>query len=57
MPIPPTNEQQRIVEAVQQLMILFDKLEGSVTRGGLCRSELLGAALNSALVNEPIVIP
>jgi type I restriction enzyme, S subunit len=53
IPIPPLDEQHRIVGKVDELMAICDELEASLTAGEKARSRLLDALLHEAL--EPLV--
>jgi type I restriction enzyme S subunit len=48
-PVPPINEQHRIVAKVDELMALCDQLEASLTTSETTRSRLLDALLHEAL--------
>jgi type I restriction enzyme, S subunit len=52
IPLPPLAEQHRIVAKVDQLMVLCDKLEASLTAAAEIRRRLLDAVLHEAL--EPV---
>ena len=54
-PIPPLNEQHRIVAKVDELMALCDQLEDSLATGESTRSRLLDALLHEALATAPPV--
>lgn len=49
MPVPPLEEQHRIVAKLDELMTLCDQLEASLTTGEAARSQLLDALLHEAL--------
>lgn len=49
IPVPPTVEQHRIVAKVDELMVLCDQLEDSLTNREQTRSRLLEAILHDAL--------
>jgi len=49
VPLPPFEEQRRIVDKVDELMALCDQLEASITTGEQTRSRLLEAVLHQAL--------
>jgi type I restriction enzyme, S subunit len=53
IPIPPLDEQHRIVGKIDELMAICDELEASLTAGEKARSRLLDALLHEAL--EPLV--
>jgi hypothetical protein len=53
MPVPPLEEQRRIVAKLDELMALCDQLEASLTTGEAARSQLLDALLHEALVPAP----
>jgi type I restriction enzyme S subunit len=48
-PLPPLAEQHRIVSKVDELMVLFDQLEASLTDSSAIRRRLLDALLAEAL--------
>lgn len=48
-PLPPREEQRRIVGKVDELMTLCDQLEASLTEGEQIRSRLLESLLHNAL--------
>ena len=48
-PVPPPQEQRRIVAKIDELMALCDRLEASLAAGNDSRSRLLDAVLNEAL--------
>jgi type I restriction enzyme S subunit len=48
-PIPPLNEQHRIVAKVDELMGTCDQLEATIAKGDATRSRLLDALLHEAL--------
>ena len=50
--IPPLQEQNRIVEKVDELMILCDKLESEVNKAQQYASQLMEAVLQEAFANE-----
>jgi type I restriction enzyme S subunit len=50
MPIPPMEEQKRIVTKANELMAVCDKLETQLREGSSKRSRLLEAVLHEALV-------
>ncbi|TCP66134.1 restriction endonuclease subunit S [Sphingomonas sp. PP-CE-1G-424] len=52
IPLPPLAEQHRIIAKVDELMVLCDQLEASITMGEQTRSRLLEAVLHDAL--EPV---
>jgi len=55
VPLPPLEEQRRIVAKVDELMALCDQLEASLTDTAAARRRLLDALLADALVaSEPI---
>lgn len=54
-PVPPINEQHRIVAKVDELMALCDQLEASLTTSETTRSRLLDALLHEALAPAPTV--
>ena len=49
VPLPPLAEQRRIVAKVDELMALFDRLEGSLAGGNDTRRHLLDAVLHETL--------
>jgi type I restriction enzyme S subunit len=49
VPLPPLAEQQRIVAKVDELMVLCDQLEASLTSAATERARLLEALLHEAL--------
>ncbi|GMU67130.1 MAG: type I restriction endonuclease EcoAI [Acidobacteriota bacterium] len=49
LPIPPEEEQDRIVAKVDELMALCDQLEASLAKGDEARRRLLDALLHEAL--------
>ncbi len=49
-PVPPSNEQHRIVAKVDELTVLCDQLEQSLTEADNTRSRLLDALIHEALV-------
>ena len=49
VPVPPLGEQHRIVEKVDELMALCDRLEASLTTGDETRGRLLESVLHEAL--------
>jgi len=49
MPVPPLEEQHRIVAKLDELMALCDQLEGSLANSEATRSRLLDALLHEAL--------
>ncbi|EJU14232.1 restriction modification system DNA specificity subunit [Sphingomonas sp. LH128] len=49
VPIPPLTEQRRIVERINELMSLCDRLEASLATGDETRQRLLEAILHEAL--------
>ncbi len=49
IPLPPLNEQQRIVAKVEQLMKLYDDLEQSIQQNQKYTQDLLQVALKEAL--------
>ena len=49
LPLPPLAEQHRIVAKLDELMMLCDQLEASLTIGETTRSRLLDALLHEAL--------
>ena len=51
-PLPPLNEQKRIVEKVDQLMKLCDELESQVKKNQTNSEKLMGAVLREAFENE-----
>ncbi|KAF1682920.1 type I restriction endonuclease subunit S, partial [Pseudoxanthomonas broegbernensis] len=53
MPVPPLEEQRRIVAKLDELMALCDQLEASLTTGEAARTQLLEALLNGALSPTP----
>lgn len=53
-PLPPLAEQHRIVDKVNELMALCDRLEASLTTGAATRSRLLESLLAEAL--EPALV-
>ncbi|WP_136257932.1 restriction endonuclease subunit S [Rhodanobacter lindaniclasticus] len=53
MPVPPLEEQRRIVAKLDELMALCDQLEASLTTGEAARSQLLEALLHGALAPTP----
>ena len=55
IPLPPLAEQHRIVAKVDELMVLCDQLEASLTTADATRQRLLEALLVEAL--EPAAIP
>ena len=52
IPIPPLQEQRRIVEKVDELMILCDKLEKEVNDAQKYASQLMEAVLQEAFAND-----
>lgn len=51
-PLPPLNEQKRIVEKVDQLMKLCDELESQVKKNQTNSEKLMSAVLREAFENE-----
>lgn len=51
IPLPPVNEQQRIVEKVEKLMALCDELENKTTETEKLSSQLLNTILSETLSN------
>ena len=49
VPLPPIDEQHRIVAKLDELMVLCDRLEASLATGDNTRCRLLGALLTEAL--------
>ena len=49
VPLPPIDEQHRIVAKLDELMVLCDRLEASLAIGDNTRCRLLGALLTEAL--------
>jgi type I restriction enzyme S subunit len=49
IPLPPLAEQNRIVAKVDELMVLCDRLEASLTATAATRRRLLDALLAEAL--------
>jgi type I restriction enzyme S subunit len=58
IPVPPLQEQQRIVAMVRELMAVCDQLEGQIEVGRNAQAELLEATLRAALTSPecPAVI-
>ncbi|KZC34457.1 UNVERIFIED_ORG: hypothetical protein RHOFW104R5_33040 [Rhodanobacter sp. FW104-R5] len=55
LPLPPLAEQHRIVAKLDELMMLCDQLEASLTTSETTRSRLLDALLHEALAPAPTV--
>jgi type I restriction enzyme S subunit len=53
-PLPPFNEQTRIVKRIEQLMQLCDELQYSIQQSKIENEKLLQGALRDALKKEPI---
>jgi type I restriction enzyme S subunit len=51
-PLPPLNEQHRIVAKVNQLMKLCDELETKLTQSINNRDKLMSAAVRQVLVSS-----
>ena len=49
MPLPPTNEQHRIVVKVDELMALCDRLKADLAESRTGRQRLAEAVIESAL--------
>ncbi len=49
VPLPPLREQRRIVDKIEQLMNLCDRMEAEITAANSTRSQLFEALLDSAL--------
>jgi len=54
-PLPPLAEQRRIVAKVDELMVLCDQLEASLSDAAVSRRRLLDALLHDALDNAPMI--
>ena len=52
VPLPPSDEQRRIVAKVEDLMALCDQLEANLTTGDDTRRRLLDALLAEALTTH-----
>lgn len=52
VPIPPLQEQRRIVEKVDELMILCDKLESEVNKAQQYASQLMESVLQEAFTTD-----
>jgi type I restriction enzyme S subunit len=52
IPLPPLAEQHRIVDKVDELMVLFDQLESALTTADKKRAQLLEAVLHETLSEE-----
>ena len=52
IPLPPLAEQNRIVARVDELMVLCDRLEASLTDTASTRRRLLDALLSEALASD-----
>jgi type I restriction enzyme, S subunit len=55
VPLPPVEEQHRIVAKVDELLALCDQLEASLTTSARLRAQLLDALLHEAM--EPSILP
>ena len=47
MPLPPFNEQEKIVEKINQLMALCDELEKQIESSSSKQTELLNAIMSN----------
>ncbi|MBU2166544.1 MAG: restriction endonuclease subunit S [Alphaproteobacteria bacterium] len=53
-PLPPLTEQRRIVAKVDELMVVCDRLEATLTAAAATRSRLIETLINSALDPSPL---
>jgi type I restriction enzyme S subunit len=54
IPVPPLDEQRKIVAAVDELMSLCSRLEAQLEAGRAAQAALLEATLREALVDRPV---
>ena len=47
LPLPPLNEQERIVEKINQLMVLCDDLEKQIENSSSKQTQLLNAIMSN----------